>query len=106
MTEPTSSTTATLAAARESGRHPVNVGHLVMGVALLGLVVIWALIVGDVVEGGDVRWLLPTPWVLAGGAGLVALAVTGRRGREHRQVGWVTPADTDTETTETTEENR
>jgi hypothetical protein len=78
---------------RESGRHPVNVGHLVMGVALLGLVACWALIVGDVVEGDDVRWLLPTPWVLAGAAGLIALAVGGRRGREARQVGWVTPAD-------------
>ncbi len=27
-----------------AGRHPVNIGHLVMGVALLGLAVIWALI--------------------------------------------------------------
>lgn len=77
----------------ESGRHPINVGHLVMGVALLGLVACWALIVGDVVEGDDVRWLLPTPWVLAGAAGLIALAVTGRRGREARPVGRVAPAD-------------
>jgi hypothetical protein len=76
---------------RESGRHPVNVGHLVMGVALLGLVTVWALIVGDVVEGEDVRWLLPAPWVLAGAAGLIALAVGGHRGYETRQTGWVTP---------------
>ena len=86
-------TTVTETAERESGRHPVNVGHLVMGVALLGLVAIWALIVGDVVEGEDVRWLLPLPWVLAGAAGLIALAVTGHRGRETRQVGWVAPPD-------------
>ena len=78
---------------RESGRHPVNVGHLVMGIALLGLVVSWALIVGDVVEGDNVRWLLPTPWVLAGAAGLIALAVGGHRGHESRQVGWVTPPE-------------
>jgi hypothetical protein len=105
----------------ESGRHPVNVGHLVMGIALLGLVVSWALVVGDVVEGEDVRWLLPTPWVLAGAAGLIALAINGRRGNETRQVGWVAPAespddteaipvdtdDTDTTTTDiTTEETR
>ncbi len=32
------------APARESGRHPVEVGYLVMGIALLGLVAIWALI--------------------------------------------------------------
>ena len=78
--------------ARESGRHPVNVGHLVMGVALLGLVAVWALIVGDVVDGDDVRWLLPAPWVLAGAAGLVALAATGHR-RGTRRVGWVEPSE-------------
>ena len=76
---------------RESGRHLVNVGHLVMGIALLGLFTTWALIVGDVVEDEDVRWLLPMPWVLAGAAGLAALAVSGHRGRETRQTGWVTP---------------
>lgn len=94
---------------RESGRHPVNVGHLVMGIALLGLVAVWALIVGDVVEGEDVRWLLPAPWVLGGAAGLVALAVTGSRGRVKRQVGQARPdadrTDTadDTESTDSTE---
>ncbi len=107
-------TTTRPAETHEGGRHPVNVGHLVMGIALLGLVVVWALIVGDVVEGEDVRWLLPAPWVLGGAAGLVALAVTGSRGRETRQVGWVAPAadapstETETETTsdDDTEENR
>jgi uncharacterized membrane protein len=90
---------------RESGRHPVNVGHLVMGVALLGLLAIWALVVSDVVEGDDVRWLLPAPWVLAGVAGLVTLAVTGHRGRETRQVGWVAPSE-ETETTEPPSEEK
>ena len=88
---------------RESGRHPVNVGHLVMGIAMLGLLAIWGLVVSDVVEGEDVRWLLPAPWVLAGAAGLITLAVTGHRGRETRQVGWVTPPE-HSETTETPNE--
>ena len=110
MSDTTTTPPTTAEPERESGRHPVNVGHLVMGVALLGLVAIWALIVGDVVEGDDVRWLLPTPWVLAGAAGLIALAVNGRRGHENRQVGWVAPAETETsdnaESTDSTEENR
>ena len=84
---PMSTTTTTTE--RPSGRHPVNVGHLVMGIAFLGLVGVWALIQGDVVGDGDVRWLLPVPWVLAGLAGLLAIGVSGSKRWSTRQVGWV-----------------
>ena len=57
-----------------AGLHPVNVGHLVMGVAFTGLAIIWALLMSDAVDGGDLRWLLPIPLVAAGIAGLVATA--------------------------------
>jgi hypothetical protein len=77
----------------ESGRHPVNVGHLVMGIAFLGLALVWSLIANDVVEGDEVRWLLPIPWVLAGGVGLAAAAVTSQRRHPVRQTGWVAPED-------------
>lgn len=60
---------------KQSGRHPVNVGHLVMGVAFLGLLTIWALIISDTVTGDDVRWLLPVPWVVAGVAGLAVIGL-------------------------------
>ena len=74
-------------------RHPVNVGHLVMGLAFLGLVGIWSLIVNDVVDDEDIRWLLPVPWVLAGLGGLTALAISGGRKYSTRATGWVdTPA--------------
>ncbi len=65
--------------ASDSGRHPVNIGHLVMGVAFAGLVVVWALIEGDVVADDEIRWLMPGPWVLAGVVGLVAATLTARR---------------------------
>jgi hypothetical protein len=65
-----------------SGRHPVNIGHLVMGVALLGLVVIWALLESDVASASDLRWLLPVPWVAAGAVGLVATAPRLRGSRD------------------------
>ena len=74
---------------RVSGWHPVNIGHLVMGVALLGIVGVWALVQTDTVTGGDVRWLMPIPWVVAGIAGLVATAITGGRRYAVRQTGWV-----------------
>ncbi|GEP36663.1 hypothetical protein NPS01_03260 [Nocardioides psychrotolerans] len=73
----------------ESGRHPVNVGHLVMGIAFVGLAFVWALVQYDVVEGRDIRWLLPVPWVLAGAAGLAASAVTGTRRHQKHHAGWV-----------------
>lgn len=56
------------------GLHPVNVLHLVMGVAFIGLAAIWALVESGVASASDLRWLLPLPWVLAGAAGLVAAA--------------------------------
>ena len=101
---------------RPSGRHPVNVGHLVMGLALLGLVAIWAVVQADVVTGDEIRWLLPIPWVVAGAAGLVAVAITGTRRYGVRRTGWVgnnhepEPADEPTDdivtSPETPEENR
>ena len=72
-----------------AGRHPVNVGHLVMGLAFLGMVAVWSLVVNDVVENEDIRWLLPVPWVFAGLGGLLALAVTGSRRYATRATGWV-----------------
>lgn len=63
----------------DSWRHPVNVGHLVMGIAFAGMVLVWALVAGDVVPDDAVRWLMPIPWVSAGAAGLVAMVVGARR---------------------------
>jgi hypothetical protein len=79
---------------RPSGLHQVSIGHLVMGIAFLGIVGVWALVQSDTVTGDDIRWLMPIPWVAAGVAGLVATAVTGSRRYAVRQTGWVgQPAD-------------
>ena len=89
-----------------SGRHPVNVGHLVMGVAFLGLTLVWALVASDTVEGSDIRWLMPIPWVAAGLAGVLATVLPNRGRWGKSKTGWVTSSE-DTETTEiTNEENR
>ena len=91
---------------RISGRHPVNIGHLVMGLAFVGLVGVWALVQGDVVHGADIRWLLPVPWVLAGIAGLLATTLSGRDRWAMRETGWVQPAGTTQTTDDHTEETR
>ncbi|EGD40150.1 hypothetical protein NBCG_05578 [Nocardioidaceae bacterium Broad-1] len=60
---------------KPTGRHPVNIGHLVMGLAFLVFFVVWALIVsGTVVINSieDLRWLLPIPWIVGGSVGLLA----------------------------------
>jgi hypothetical protein len=64
---------------KPSGRHPVNIGQLVMGVAFAGMVLVWALVQGDVVETSELRWLLPIPWIAAGAAGLAATVWPSRR---------------------------
>ena len=84
-----------------SGRHPVSIGHLVMGLAFAGLLGVWALIVGDVVDGDDIRWLLPLPWVFAGAIGLLAVTLASRR--RNPAPSFADPSPVDTETAETTE---
>ena len=64
---------------KSSGRHPVNITQLVLGVAFAGMVLVWALVQGDVVESGELRWLMPIPWIAAGAAGLAATVLPGRR---------------------------
>ena len=90
------------------GRHPVNTGHLVMGLAFLGLCAVWLSVESGAVSTDDVSWLLPLPWVFAGAAGLIALALAGRRsGRRDETVPaydgpYADPhTDTDTDTEQT-----
>jgi hypothetical protein len=75
-----------------SGRHPVNVGHLVMGTAFVGLFAVWALVVSDAIELADARWVLPLPWLVAGVVGLAATVLrnVGRRasGGPGKMSGW------------------
>lgn len=70
---------ATSSDAAAGGRHPVHITHLVMGLAFLGLVAVWAFLETGLVGDGDVRWLLPWPWIVAGAAGLVATVAANRR---------------------------
>ncbi|NYG60189.1 hypothetical protein BJ980_003112 [Nocardioides daedukensis] len=70
-----------------SGRHPVNTGHLVMGLAFAGLVAIWAVISSDLVENHDIRWLMPVPWVVAGAVGLGVSAWSSLRHKPAYDVG-------------------
>ncbi|KRA38323.1 MULTISPECIES: hypothetical protein [unclassified Nocardioides] len=65
--------------ARPSGWHQVNTGHLVMGTAFVGLVIVWALLTSDTVQLENSGWILPLPWLVGGGLGLVATMLRGPR---------------------------
>lgn len=83
-TDPTTPETAE--PRRESGFHPVSVGHLVMGVAFLGLTVVWILVVAaDAVDIEKHGWIMGVPWLFAGAVGLGATALRNitRRGSAH-----------------------
>lgn len=67
--------------------HPVNTGHLVMGIAFAGILAVWALFITDQVTTDDLRWLIPLPWVLAGAVGLVVATRANLRSRRHREGG-------------------
>lgn len=69
-----------------SGRHPINVGHLVMGIALSAFVVVWALLTSHAIEPDQVRWFLPVPWVLGGLGGAAAIFWTGARRRRRAEL--------------------
>lgn len=63
----------------QSGRHPVNIVHLVMGLIFLGLLAVWSVVQSEVFSAADLRWLLPLPLLVAGAAGLTAVGLSGRR---------------------------
>lgn len=79
------------APARPSGWHAVNVGHLVMGTAFVGLVIVWALLTSDTVQLEDARWILPLPWLVGGALGLAATVLRGPRQHPYsaRMQGWL-----------------
>jgi hypothetical protein len=66
-------------APRRTGWHQVNTGHLVMGVAFVGLVVVWALLTSGTVAIEHHGWVMGLPWLVAGAIGLAATVLRGPR---------------------------
>lgn len=73
----------------DTGWHAVNVAHLVMGTAFVGLFTVWALISSDTVDLADTHWLLPLPWLIAGVVGLAATVLRNTRRRTGKMAGWI-----------------
>ena len=62
-----------------SGRHPVSIGHLVMGLVFACFLALWAVVQFTDISSHDLRFLWPVPWIAGGAVGMVALAVRDRR---------------------------
>ena len=65
--------------ATPSGRHPVSIGHLVMGLVFACFLALWAVVQFTDISSHDLRFLWPVPWIAGGAVGMVALAVRDRR---------------------------
>jgi hypothetical protein len=66
--------------------HSVKITHLVFGLLFLGVAVVWALVVGDVINENDLAVLAPAILITAGVIGLAVSLATGRnrRKRDHK----------------------
>ena len=71
---------------RSSGRHPVSIGHLVMGLVFTCFLALWAIVQFTDISSHDLRFLWPVPWIVGGAVGMVALAIRDRR--RLRSGGW------------------
>jgi hypothetical protein len=69
--------------------HPLSTGHLVMGIAFVGLATVWMLREVGAVDIPPHGWLLGLPWVVAGATGLLATVVRHRVRPSGRMRGWI-----------------
>ena len=73
--------------------HSVKITHLVFGLLFLGVAVVWALVVGDVINEDELAVIAPAVLIAAGVIGLAAsLASTRNRTNRDNQV-YGHPAD-------------
>ena len=60
----------------------VKITHLVFGLLFLGVAVVWALVVGDVINENDLPVLAPAILIAAGVIGLAVSLASGRNRRK------------------------
>ena len=70
----------------------VKITHLVFGLLFLGVAVVWALVVGDVINENDLAVLAPAILIAAGVIGL-ATSLASARNRRNRDAPVDYPAD-------------
>jgi len=73
--------------------HSVKITHLVFGLLFLGVAVVWALVVGNVINENDLAVLAPAILIAAGVIGLAVSLASGRNRRKRDNKMFDHPAD-------------
>ena len=71
----------------------VKITHLVFGLLFLGVAVVWALVVGDVINENDLAVLAPAILITAGVIGLAVSLASGRNRRKRDTKMYDQPPD-------------
>ena len=75
----------------------VKITHLVFGLLFLGVAVVWALVVGDVINENDLAILAPAILIAAGVIGLATSLASARNRRNRNEQPYDRPVDAPTD---------
>ncbi len=71
----------------------VKITHLVFGLLFLGVAVVWALVVGDVINENDLAVIAPAILIAAGVVGLATSLASARNRRNRNERPYDRPVD-------------
>ena len=71
----------------------VKITHLVFGLLFLGVAVVWALVVGDVINENDLAVIAPAILIAAGVVGLATSLASARNRRNRNEQPYDRPVD-------------
>jgi hypothetical protein len=71
----------------------VKITHLVFGLLFLGVAVVWALVVGDVINEDDLAVIAPAVLIVAGVIGLATSLASARNRRNRNDQPYDRPVD-------------
>ncbi len=71
----------------------VKITHLVFGLLFLGVAVVWALVVGDVINENDLAVIAPAILIAAGVIGLATSLASARNRRNRNERPYDRPVD-------------
>jgi cytochrome bd-type quinol oxidase subunit 2 len=78
---------------QQPAERSVKITHLVFGLLFLGVAVVWALVVGDVINENDLAVIAPAILIAAGVVGLATSLASARNRRNRNERPYDRPVD-------------